>query len=84
MYLIDSGGQVVRVPRVFPWWAWLIVVPCAFIVIYGVYVEFTRQRVTEGGCPNCHYDLTGNVSGVCPECGTPIKPDGQEITERKE
>jgi hypothetical protein len=23
-----------------------------------------------GHCPRCNYDLTGNVSGVCPECGT--------------
>ncbi len=23
-------------------------------------------------CLGCQYDLTGNVSGVCPECGTPI------------
>jgi len=23
-------------------------------------------------CPSCDYNLTGNVSGVCPECGTPI------------
>ena len=22
-----------------------------------------------GGCRNCGYDLTGNVSGTCPECG---------------
>ena len=22
-----------------------------------------------GRCPTCGYDLTGNVSGVCPECG---------------
>ena len=22
-------------------------------------------------CLNCWYDLTGNTSGVCPECGTP-------------
>lgn len=25
-----------------------------------------------GCCPRCCYDLTGNVSGVCPECGKPI------------
>ncbi len=24
-------------------------------------------------CPHCDYDLTGNVSGVCPECGTKIE-----------
>jgi hypothetical protein len=23
-------------------------------------------------CVRCHYDLTGNVSGVCPECGLTI------------
>jgi len=23
-------------------------------------------------CPKCRYNLTGNVSGVCPECGKPI------------
>lgn len=22
-----------------------------------------------GHCPHCGYDLTGNTSGVCPECG---------------
>ena len=29
-------------------------------------------------CTRCAYDLTGNVSGVCPECGTAI----QHATER--
>lgn len=23
-------------------------------------------------CPQCGYNLTGNVSGRCPECGTPV------------
>jgi hypothetical protein len=23
-------------------------------------------------CVRCRYDLTGNLSGVCPECGKPI------------
>ena len=23
-------------------------------------------------CPHCEYDLTANVSGICPECGNPI------------
>jgi hypothetical protein len=29
------------------------------------------RRVDAGQCRKCHYDLTGNVSGICPECGTP-------------
>jgi hypothetical protein len=28
-----------------------------------------RRRLRPGHCPACGYDLTGNVSGVCPECG---------------
>jgi len=28
-----------------------------------------------GCCSKCRYDLTGNVSGICPECGEPILSD---------
>ena len=28
-----------------------------------------RERRPAGLCRKCGYDLTGNVSGVCPECG---------------
>jgi rubrerythrin len=24
-------------------------------------------------CPSCGYNLTGNESGICPECGTPAR-----------
>ena len=34
-----------------------------------------QQLLSEGICPECKYDLTGNVSGRCPECGTPVKLD---------
>jgi|GEM_PF-2071343 len=30
------------------------------------------QIVTDGYCYECNYSLTGNQSGVCPECGTAI------------
>jgi hypothetical protein len=39
-----------------------------------------RRVFPEHCCPSCGYNLTGNVSGVCPECGTPIpdeRPGGQ-------
>lgn len=29
-----------------------------------------RQPIPPGHCKNCSYDLTGNTSGTCPECGT--------------
>jgi len=25
-------------------------------------------------CASCGYDLTANASGICPECGTALKP----------
>ena len=28
------------------------------------------RRIPPGHCRACRYDLTGNTSGVCPECGT--------------
>ena len=31
---------------------------------------WSRRRCTE-----CHYDLTGNTSGTCPECGEAIRED---------
>jgi len=31
-----------------------------------------RERRANGLCEHCAYDLTGNVSGVCPECGSRV------------
>jgi hypothetical protein len=30
-----------------------------------------RSRVEGGHCRCCGYNLTGNISGICPACGTP-------------
>ena len=32
----------------------------------------TSEWLPPGFCRNCGYDLTGNVSGRCPECATPV------------
>jgi hypothetical protein len=47
-----------------PLWMPLIVVLC--------FVEQPLKSVKVGHCVACGYDLTGNVSGRCPECGTTI------------
>ncbi len=31
-----------------------------------------RRRLRPGQCSGCGYDLTGNISGTCPECGQAI------------
>ena len=36
-------------------------------------IGWVRSRPPRPGhCPHCTYDLTGNESGVCPECGTKL------------
>ena len=46
-------------------------------VILLVSVSVLRRRMEEhllpGHCKECGYNLTGNVSGVCPECGTEVE-----------
>jgi len=46
------------------------------LLIWPAYALVGRLRckrlAREGHCQGCGYDLTGNVSGVCPECGTPV------------
>ena len=34
-----------------------------------------RRRRKRGLCPTCGYNLTGNTSGVCPECSRKIEDD---------
>lgn len=46
------------------------------IVLSMVAYTLLRRRLFRfqaGHCPQCRYDLTGNTSGVCPECGLPIE-----------
>lgn len=55
----------------------VLYVPLWMIAAVGValmiYFRPKRGR-TLGHCSRCDYDLTGNESAVCPECGTPVVP----------
>jgi hypothetical protein len=35
-------------------------------------LRLSRRRLSGSLCPHGGYDLTGNVSGRCPECAAPI------------
>jgi hypothetical protein len=54
----------------------------------GLPYWFRRRPIPPGHCRSCGYDLTGNVSGRCSECGREIEeegfvrpPDGKEKRE---
>jgi len=52
-----------------PYWCFII-----FSLGLLVYLWRVRKKFGVGHCTNCSYDLRGNLSGVCPECGTAIEP----------
>ena len=42
-------------------------------VALTAYFFWRINHKPKGKCAECGYNLTGNVSGVCPECGTDIE-----------
>jgi hypothetical protein len=58
-------GQLAR------WWIplWM---PLLAIAVPTGWLWIRDRRPPPGYCPECCYDLTGNTSGVCPECGVSI------------
>ena len=63
--------------------SWHIRLPLAFLLpLFGAYPALVvhraarrRRRRKRGLCQTCKYDLTGNVSGTSPECGTAVSPE---------
>jgi hypothetical protein len=53
---------------ILPLWIPLIIMstPTVFLFLLD------HRRIPPGHCQRCRYDLTGNTSGMCPECGKPI------------
>ena len=60
---------------IIPYWLPLFLTAIPFLIPLALRVRRTRRlrrRRKLGLCLACGYNLTGNVSGVCPECGTKI------------
>jgi hypothetical protein len=51
----------------FPHWA----AAALFALLPSARFYRRLRRREDGRCKKCGYDLTGNLSGVCPECGNP-------------
>lgn len=51
-------------------------VPLVLVGVPSAILWWSDRRTPKGHCRSCDYDLTGNVSGICPECGTPV-PDAR-------
>ncbi len=74
--------------------AWIVVVTPASVIkgFTGSFVVLAlallvcrwlfRTQYARGYCQSCGYSLTGNVSGVCPECGTRVARQARRMEER--
>jgi hypothetical protein len=66
-------GTQVRMTGVRTW----VYLPVALLLAYPAFAVGrdrwkVYRRPKEGFCQQCAYDLTGNTTGVCPECGAPV------------
>jgi len=62
---------------------WTFLIPPVVLVASTIVLYFILpDEPLVGSCVTCNYDLTGNVSGTCPECGTPIEKENQEATSQ--
>lgn len=65
---------------------WYIALLLAAYPIRSWYREQSvrKLRNANGRCMKCAYDLFGNVSGICPECGSPIpRANGRSFDNRQ-
>ncbi len=71
-------GMKGEIPHHFEWDARHMILPLwmpfLLIAIPTAILFWRDRRIPPGHCQRCGYDLTGNVSGVCPECGLPVPP----------
>ena len=56
-----------RFEFVIPFW-----IPFLLVAIPTAFLFWRDLRHPPGHCQKCGYDLTGNTSGICPECGERI------------
>lgn len=79
-FLPDSVGDFFWVAYTLPYWLFLVGGSLQWGLLAWLpfrFVDRRRRRAAEarrirGQCVSCGYDLTGNRSGRCPECGTAV------------
>ena len=69
---LTGGGQLLVI---IPLWQIAVCAtayPCLFYGLRSI-LKVRRRRKFPNECLHCSYDLTGNESGACSECGSPVQ-----------
>lgn len=66
------GASRIRIITLPPWLVLMIFALFASYVVLRWVIRRCRTTNLPSSCIQCGYDLTGNASGVCPECGTAV------------
>lgn len=62
-----SNLQAIGTEVCLPLW-----IPFLLTAVPTGFLCYRDRRIPPGHCQSCGYDLTGNVSRVCPECGNKV------------
>ncbi len=59
---------------------WFLALIFAVLPTIWLFKWNKRRKLGPNACPSCGYDLTGNETGLCPECGVTIESSDIEAT----
>lgn len=74
----ECSGELLCRKTVFICPRWFPFVPAGLLACWPLFctgrglIRLCRRR-QHNHCRRCNYDLTGNISGTCPECGKPVR-----------
>jgi len=57
---------------------WFLTLIFAVLPAIWLFKWNKRRKLGPNACPSCGYDLTGNESGECPECGETTKAEAAQ------
>lgn len=71
-WFVTECGETSHNGYILPLW-----MPLAACAVPTLILAHRSRRPPPGHCRACGYNLFGNTSGACPECGKPTQPDNQ-------
>jgi hypothetical protein len=76
-YFVKKSGEWSILPEAlaFDLFVWTLI---AFVILLLARLRKSDDRQVAGQCAACGYDLTGNTSGICPECAMPTGAQGNQ------